>query len=57
MPLTAVCPPCGHVHTGETEDELVRSAQAHALEKHGHVPDRERIVATIKSAAAPRDKR
>jgi hypothetical protein len=47
MTLRVICPPCGHVHEAETEDELVRNAQAHGQAKHGGMPSREEILAAI----------
>jgi hypothetical protein len=47
MTYRVICPPCGHVHQGETEDELVRNAQEHGLSKHGKMPPREAILGAI----------
>jgi predicted small metal-binding protein len=47
MTLKVICPPCGHVNEGESEDELVRNVQAHGLAKHGGMPPREAILAAI----------
>jgi hypothetical protein len=53
MTLKVICPPCGHVHEGETEEELVRNVQAHGLAKHGGMPPREAILAAILPPANP----
>ena len=47
MKLRVICPPCGHVNEGETEEELVRNVQAHGLTKHGGMPSREDILAAV----------
>jgi hypothetical protein len=60
MTYRLICPPCGHVHEGETEDELVRNAQEHGLAKHGGMPPREAILESLRrsaDAANPKDGR
>jgi predicted small metal-binding protein len=39
-----LCPPCGTVFEGTTEDEVVRLTQEHAKEKHSYAIPREEIV-------------
>lgn len=43
-----VCPPCGTVIRGETEEQLIASVQAHAQQSHGHLPSREEILSTLR---------
>ena len=44
-----VCPPCGSVFEGETEQEVITTTQLHAKEKHDYVPPREEILGSISS--------
>ncbi len=44
-----VCPPCGTVFEGETEQDVVQTTQLHAQEKHDYVLPREEILAFITS--------
>jgi predicted small metal-binding protein len=44
-----VCPPCGTVFEGETEQDVIRTTQLHAKEKHDYVPPREEILSSISS--------
>lgn len=44
-----VCPPCGTVFEGTTEDEVVRTAQEHAKEKHAYDLPREEILEAMTS--------
>lgn len=46
-----VCPPCGTVIEGKTDDEVVRVAQEHAKEKHAYDLPREEILETITTTA------
>lgn len=45
----ALCPPCGTVFSGETEDDVVRATQAHAQEKHDYLPPRAEILSVMTS--------
>lgn len=44
-----VCPPCGTVFEGETDEDVIRSTQLHAREKHGYSAPPEEIRETIRS--------
>jgi predicted small metal-binding protein len=48
-----VCPPCGTVFEGETEQEVIRTTQLHAKEKHDYVPPREEILNAMISSSPP----
>jgi predicted small metal-binding protein len=47
MTKYVVCPPCGSVFEGKTEDEVVRITQEHAKEKHAYDLPREEILDSI----------
>jgi hypothetical protein len=49
-----VCPPCGTVFEGETEQDVIHMTQLHAKEKHDYVPPREEILSTM-SSSPPHD--
>jgi predicted small metal-binding protein len=44
-----VCPPCGSVFEGETEQDVVRTTQLHAQEKHGYAAPAEEILSVVTS--------
>lgn len=44
-----VCPPCGTVFQGETEQDVISTTQQHAKEKHDFVPPREEILNVMSS--------
>jgi predicted small metal-binding protein len=44
-----VCPPCGTVFEGETEDDVIRTTQMHAKEKHEYMPPAEEIRNAVTS--------
>jgi predicted small metal-binding protein len=44
-----VCPPCGTVFEGETEQDVIRTTQLHAKEKHDYAIPREEILSAMKS--------
>lgn len=46
-----VCPPCGTVIEGKTDDEVVRVTQEHAKEKHAYDLPREEILEAITTTA------
>jgi uncharacterized protein DUF1059 len=45
-----VCPPCGSVFEGETEQDVILTTQLHAKEKHEYVPPREEILQAMSSS-------
>jgi len=45
----ALCPPCGTVFEGETEQDVIRTTQLHAKEKHGYAAPAEEIRSVITS--------
>ena len=45
---------CGYVVRGDTEDELVTNAQAHARDVHGMAITREQVLSLAVPAAASR---
>lgn len=49
MKKYVVCPPCGSVFEGETEDELVRVTQSHAKAKHGYTPPPNEVLDSVTS--------
>lgn len=51
-----VCPPCGTVFEGETEQDVIRTTQMHAKEKHDYVLPREEIMNAM-SSTPPEGKR
>jgi quercetin dioxygenase-like cupin family protein/predicted small metal-binding protein len=52
MQLSLVCPPCGHVISADSENELVEVTAAHAKSKHGVTLAREEILKCAQPAAA-----
>jgi predicted small metal-binding protein len=44
-----VCPPCGTVLEGQTEQDVIRTTQLHAKEKHDYVIPREEILNAMSS--------
>lgn len=44
-----VCPPCGTVFEGKTEQDVIVTAQQHSKEKHDYVPPREEILGVMTS--------
>lgn len=44
-----VCPPCGTVFEGETEQDVIATTQLHAKEKHDYVLPREEILSAMSS--------
>lgn len=44
-----VCPPCGSVFEGETEQDVIRTTQLHAKEKHEYVLPLEEIRSSMTS--------
>ncbi len=45
----ALCPPCGTVFSGETEEDVVRATQEHAQKKHDYLPPRAEILSVMTS--------
>jgi predicted small metal-binding protein len=45
-----VCPPCGTVFEGESEQDVMRTAQEHAKEKHDYSLPREEILNAMTSS-------
>lgn len=48
-----LCPPCGTVFEGKTEDEVIREAQSHAKEKHDYTLPADEIREAMTSSPAP----
>lgn len=51
--IHVLCPPCGTVFEGTTEDDVVRVAQDHAKEKHAYDLPREEILEALFTKDAP----
>jgi predicted small metal-binding protein len=45
-----VCPPCGTVLEGNTEQDVINTTQQHAKEKHDYELPREEIMNAMTSA-------
>lgn len=50
-----LCPPCGTVFEGTTEEDVIRESQSHAKEKHGYVLPLEEIREAMTSAPPQSD--
>jgi predicted small metal-binding protein len=48
-----LCPPCGTVFEGETEEEVIRVTQSHAKQKHSYVPSREEVLPAVTESQTP----
>lgn len=51
MTQSMTCPPCGHVVTADTEDELVSGVIEHAQSAHSHELSSEHILAELRGEA------
>jgi predicted small metal-binding protein len=51
-----VCPPCGTVFEGATDEDVVRTTQLHAKEKHGYSAPPEEIRSVITSTPPQSEK-
>lgn len=48
-----LCPPCGTVFEGKTEEDVIREAQSHAKELHGYTLPAEEVREAM-SSTSPR---
>jgi len=51
--IHVLCPPCGSVFEGATEDDVVRIAQEHAKAKHAYDLPREEILQAMTTNETP----
>lgn len=49
-----LCPPCGTVFEGKTEEDVILAAQSHAKEKHDYTLPYEEVRDAMQSGPAPR---
>ncbi len=50
-----LCPPCGTVFEGETEQDLIRTTQQHSKEKHDYLPPADEVRKFIRATPPPAD--
>jgi predicted small metal-binding protein len=49
-----LCPPCGTVFEGKSEEDVIRAAQSHAKKKHDYTLPPEEVREAMQSTPAPR---